>query len=119
MVKNMELNMKKIGKRLKQLRIENNYTQQQVANYLEIDQGHLSNIELGKRTLTLSILNYLCDLYNCTDEYVLGKTNEYVLPKIAFKGNKHDIELKLIADMNKTMKNLQYLRKKEREINEQ
>lgn len=119
MVKNMEINMKKIGKRLKQLRANNNYTQQQVSNYLEIDQSHLSNIELGKRKLTLTILNKLCNLYNCSNEYVLGKTNEYMPPKIAFKGNKNNIELKLVADMNKTMKNLQYLRKKESELNEQ
>ena len=40
-----------IHERLKQLREENNYSQEQVANYLEMDQSYISKIEKGKRNL--------------------------------------------------------------------
>ncbi len=101
---------KQIGKKIKELREENNYTQKQVADYLKIDQGHLSNIENGKRNTTVDIIEKLCDLYNCSFEYILNEKNYYMAPKITFRGNKTNKDLNLIAKMNEIMKNLEFLR---------
>lgn len=98
------------ARKLKQLRKENNYTQKQIADYLEIDQGHLSNIENGKRNTTIDIIEKLCYLYNCSIEYILGETDHYEAPKIAFRGNKKNKNLVLIAKMNEIMGNLEFLR---------
>ena len=101
------------ARKLKNLRIENNYTQKQIADYLKIDQGHLSNIENGKRNTSIDIIEKLCHLYNCSIEYILGETDYYESPKIAFRGSKKDKNLVLIAKMNEIMENLEFLRKME------
>lgn len=66
-----------VAYRLKELREENGYSQRQLAEYLEIDQSNLSKIENGKRKLNLILLDKICYLYNCTPNYLLGKSDSY------------------------------------------
>lgn len=100
---------KKIGKRMKQLRKHYGYSQQQLANYLKINQSHYSKIEQGKRRLSkLSQLESLCNLYGCQQEYLLLKTDKYVPQK--WKGADSFIDLKAIAQANATMSYLKLLR---------
>ena len=101
------------AKKLKKLRQENNYTQKQIADYLNIDQGHLSNIENGKRNTTIDMIEKLCNLYNCSLEYIMGETDHYKPQKIAFRGKRTNNNLELIGKMNEIMRNLEFLRKVE------
>ena len=99
-----------IGKRLKQLRTEQGYTTTQVADYLEMDQSNYSKIEHGHRRLRkLSQLTKLCTLYDCTEEYILYKSNEHTTQK--WKGQNSKLNLNIIAQMNITMKYLKLLRR--------
>ncbi|KZX14897.1 helix-turn-helix domain-containing protein [Methanobrevibacter filiformis] len=102
--------MEKIGVRLKKLRDENEYTQEQIANYLEIDQGQVSKIEKGDRSFNLSLLDKICLLYNCSHEYILGKSDEYSSPKFAFRLNTKNPNLEVVSKMNQIMANLKFLR---------
>lgn len=97
-----------LGTRLKQLRKSNNYTQKQIANYLEINQGQLSKIENGKRSLNLKLLDKICKLYNCSHEYILLKSDELSVNKFDFRTN--EIDLNLIGKMNQISGNLKFLR---------
>lgn len=102
-----------IGSRLKELREEHNYTQKQVADYLNIDQSNYSKIELGKRKLRkLSQVHKLCNLYDCTEEYILCKTDEHTNRKWTGVNSKTD--LNIIATANETMKYLRMLRQIQR-----
>lgn len=103
-----------IGSKLKKLREENGYSQRQIAEYLEIDQSNLSKIENNKRNLNLVLLDKICYLYNCTPNYLLGKTNEYQKPKISFKSGK-DMDLNVISKINQLSYHLNVLRKNEDE----
>ena len=100
-----------IGEKLKALRINNDFTQKQVADYLNMDQGHLSNIERGKRNVTVDVLEDLCNLYNCSLSYLLGESDEYSPARIAFRGSKEYKDLALVAKMNEIMNNMEFLRK--------
>ena len=100
-----------LAEKLKNLRKENNYTKKEIADYLEIDQNHLSNIENGKRNISIDMVEKLCNLYNCSFEYLLGETDTYKKIKISFRGNKSNNDLNLIAKMNEIIKNLEFLRK--------
>ncbi|MDR0912292.1 MAG: helix-turn-helix domain-containing protein [Methanobrevibacter sp.] len=106
---------KKIGERLKKLRIESNYTQKQVADYLKINQGQLSKIENGNRVLNLSLLDKISALYDCSYEYILLESDEYNIPKIAFRISENNLDLSLVAKMNKIIGNLKFLRNLENE----
>ena len=101
--------------RLKQLREENNYNQKQVADYLEIDQSYISKIEKGKRNLNEISFNKLCLLYNCSPDYLLGKSEDYKPPKLAFRADER-VDLFAIAKMNQVNGYLKLLRKIERKI---
>lgn len=62
------------------LRESRDYSQEYVANILNINQKTYSNLESGKSKLTLDRINQLADLYNVKPDYFLS--NE--LPVINF-----------------------------------
>ena len=111
----------KMGERLRELRLIYGFTQQQVADYLEIDQSHYSKIEHGKRYIrTLHQLEDLCDLYDCTQDYLMLRNDDYTPQE--WIGICKDLDISVIAQMNTTMRYLKMLRKVEevaelREIN--
>lgn len=105
--------MKEVGQRLKQLREEHSYSQTQVAEYLGIDQSNLSKIERGERNFKLSSLIKLCSLYNCSQDYILCRSDEYDKSNIAFRTD-GKVDLKVIAKANETMNYLKLLRKIEK-----
>lgn len=59
-------------KRLKQLRTENGYTQEQIAFILHTRQEQYSKYESGKRELPIKHLITLCCLYRVSADYILG-----------------------------------------------
>lgn len=59
-------------KRLKQLRTENGYTQEQIAFILHTRQEQYSKYESGKRELPIKHLIALCCLYRVSADYILG-----------------------------------------------
>jgi transcriptional regulator with XRE-family HTH domain len=59
-------------KRLKELRIEKGYTQQELAFILRIRQEQYSKYESGKRELPIHHLISLCCLYRVSADYILG-----------------------------------------------
>lgn len=62
--------------RMKDLREDNNLTQQQVADKIGITQRKYSYIETGTQPLTDEILVALAKLYNTSIDYILMQTNE-------------------------------------------
>ncbi len=59
-------------KRLKELRIKNNYTQAEIAYILQTRQEQYSKYENGKRELPIKHLVTLCYLYKVSSDYILG-----------------------------------------------
>ena len=59
-------------KRLRELRIEHGYTQQQIAFILHTRQEQYSKYENGKRDLPIKHLIALCCLYRVSADYILG-----------------------------------------------
>ncbi|MBC8536607.1 helix-turn-helix domain-containing protein [Feifania hominis] len=61
--------------RLRDLREDREFMQKQVAAVLGIDQRTYSNYETGKRSIPVSLLCRLADLYGTSTDYILGRTN--------------------------------------------
>ena len=61
--------------RIRDLREDNDYTQQQVADYLNIRQNTYSQYETGSRQLPVEVLAALAILYNTSTDYLLGITD--------------------------------------------
>ena len=61
--------------RIRDLREDNNLTQEDVAKYLHIKQNTYSQYENEHRQLPISCLIALAKLYKTSTDYILGLTN--------------------------------------------
>ena len=61
--------------RIKSLREDNDLTQRQLSNFLNISQVAYSYYELNKRSIPLELLVKLVDFYNTSVDYLLYRTN--------------------------------------------
>ena len=59
-------------KRIRELREDNDLTQKQIADLLEVAQTTYSQYELGKRPLPIECLIKLCEFYHKSADYILG-----------------------------------------------
>ena len=57
--------------KLKQLREDNNLSQSEIANYLNIKQNTYSQYETGKRQLPIDTLIKIAKYYNVSTDYIL------------------------------------------------
>lgn len=68
--------MKMNQNRLKDLREDHDYTQQQTADAIGITQRKYSYIETGIQQLTAEVLVPLARFYGVSVDYLLGETDE-------------------------------------------
>lgn len=61
--------------RIKDLREDNDLTQQKIADYLGMKQSQYSRYERGLRDIPTDILIKLAKLYNTSTDYILGLSN--------------------------------------------
>ena len=64
-----------IIRRLYDLRIDNDLTQQQVADYLMCNRQVYARYERGLREIPVSMLMKLADFYKTSVDYILGRTD--------------------------------------------
>lgn len=62
--------------RIKNLREDNDLSQAKLAQKLHISQRTYSHYESGSRKLPLDILIMLADYYDCSVDYLLGRTKK-------------------------------------------
>ena len=61
-------------KRIKDLRIDHDLYQKQIANLLKITRQQYGLYESGKRDIPVDLLIKLADFYNVSIDYMLGRT---------------------------------------------
>lgn len=66
-----------INKILKEERTKRGYTQQEIANILNISRVAYTLYENGKNTPTTDNILRLADLYNVSTDYLLGRYNKW------------------------------------------
>lgn len=92
----MTNNKIEIGKRIRNFRTANNLTQAQLAESLDISTNFISEVETGKKNISLDILCRLCQCYHLSADYILfGKENsssdQYTLSEFLFSISADDI----------------------------
>ena len=75
------MNQEKIGRFLKQLRMEKQLTQEKLSETLGVSRRTVSRWETGNNLPDLSILVELADFYDVSVDYILGRTNNKKLQK--------------------------------------
>lgn len=98
-----------IGCKLKELR-KGKLTQEQLAKYLAVDQSLITKLENGTRSLNSTLIEKICNLFGCSEEYLVGESEEYIPLNFAFRSNAIQIEdLESIAVINKIVMNLRFM----------
>ena len=65
-----------VFRRIKDLREDNDYTQQQIADYLHMNRNVYWRYETGIREIPVSAVIELAKLYQVSTDYLLGLTDE-------------------------------------------
>ena len=66
-----ELNFKIIGNKIRERRNALGRTQDYLANYLDVDASHISNIEHGRSKVSLTALVSISNALDCSIDYFL------------------------------------------------
>ena len=66
--------MQMYEKRIRDLRVDRDLTQQELASYLKIHQTTYSDYELAKLNVPVPVLHRLADFYCVSVDYLLGRT---------------------------------------------
>ena len=64
-----------IFENIRNLREDNDKTQQELADYLHVNQTTYSKYELGKVNIPIEVFIKLADYYNVTVDYLLGRSS--------------------------------------------
>lgn len=86
-----ELNFERIGKKIKEVRLEKKLTQEYIADIVDVNTSHISNIENNRVKVSLSTLVQICNALNITVDYILAE--EYKQPSSA-------IEQEILHELN-------------------
>lgn len=85
----------KLSNRIKECRLELKYNQPELARVLKVSKQTVSNWENGNRTPDADTLLKLSDLFNCSVDYLLGKTNNKNNCVIESSYNNENIKIEL------------------------
>lgn len=66
-----KLDFKKIASRLREIRLQRGYTQEYIADKVDVSVTHISNIENNHVKISLSTLVQVCKVLDVTVDYVL------------------------------------------------
>jgi len=67
----MHYDIKQSGKRIHQLRIHSGYTQEMLAQELNIDRSLLSHVEAGKKGCSVDLLIQLSSFFKVSMDYIV------------------------------------------------
>lgn len=72
-----------VADRLKELRRENNITQSELANMLDMAKGTVAMWEMGKRNPSFEALEKMSEIFDRRVDYILGTSDDASSPRLS------------------------------------
>lgn len=72
-----------VADRLKELRRENNMTQSELANMLDMAKGTVAMWEMGKRNPSFEALEKMSEIFDRRVDYILGTSDDASSPRLS------------------------------------
>lgn len=82
--------------RISELRRARGYSQQQIAKKLQVSPSIISGYETGERTPSTENLLALSNLFDCSTDYLLGKTNNSPQSTVNIEGLTQEQQIAII-----------------------
>ena len=76
-----DLNFKEIGSKIKERRKSLGITQEYIANALDVNPSHISNIECGRANPSLTALVKIANILHCSVDYFISGEYTYNIDK--------------------------------------
>lgn len=76
-----DLDFKRIGFKIKERRKFLQITQEMIANELDVNPSHISNIECGRANPSLTVLVRIADILKCSVDYFIDGEYTYKMNK--------------------------------------
>lgn len=70
-----KISLNEIGKRIQQRRKQMGYTQEQIANMMDVSIQMVSNLERGNKSIRIENLMNLCQILQVSADYILTGRN--------------------------------------------
>lgn len=93
--------MESVGERLKRIRKDNNFTQELLAQKLGLEPAAISKYETDRVPIPQEYIIKICDLFNISCDYLLGRTNTLNEPIAIAASTKNGIDLSEVSDADK------------------
>ena len=94
--------MSEYGNRIRELRAEMKWTQQDLAERLQTTKQAVSQYERGVRKPDLDTLTPLCDIFHVSSDYLLGRSS--VVPRLVDTTEKRIIDkFRTLSEVEKEM----------------
>lgn len=78
-----DIDKKEIGRRIANIRKQHGYTQEKLADCLDLTPKHICHCEAGTSFMSIDSLINFCSLCNCSLDYVIwGKNNDNSLDSL-------------------------------------
>ena len=107
-----------VGANIKRMRKRGGFTQESIARYLGIDQTLVSKIENGQRSIGVSALEALCDLFFCTLDDLTDADASVSLAAVAFRADGVSADdLHAVAAIGRIARNLEAMAALEKAVN--
>lgn len=74
-----DLDFKAIGMKIKERRLSQGITQEYIANQLDVNPSHISNIECGRANPSLTALVKIANILMCSVDYFIGGEYTYAV----------------------------------------
>lgn len=105
-----DLNFTEIGKKIKERRLFLDVTQEYVANQLDVNPSHVSNIECGRANPSLTALVKIANILKCSVDFFISGEYTFDIDKNKEKTLDDEIMDKLkYCDMAKKIKVLKMI----------
>lgn len=76
-----DVDFKTIGRKIKERRKSLGITQEFIANQLDVNASHISNIECGRANPSLTVLIKIANLLQCSIDYFISREYTYKVDK--------------------------------------
>ena len=91
----------KMNERIRYLRMQHGYTQQEIINVLGVGKSVYSMYESGERNISVEVITKLAKIYNVSTDFIIGLTNNTIEGSFSVDSYLTDKAIRTIVEMGK------------------
>lgn len=98
------------GQRFKEIRRQNDFTQEQIAQFLQVDRSLIAKFEAGERSLGMALIEKACRLFGCEADAVLEE-RDYQPLAVAYRAKDLTLDdIEVVSKVNQIALNLRRIK---------